>query len=90
MVWRVPMAGHRWCEARPIVDGQERETSARVLVPEPGEWHRYQPLLDVPDLFRRFAALEFPEGVADPSEENVRRFADQYGSLGVGVHRTSA
>jgi hypothetical protein len=83
LVWCVPEGGHHWCEARPIVDGRENETSARVLVPEPGEWHRYAPLLDVPDLFRRFAELEFPEDVS-VCEDNVRRFADQYGALGVG------
>ncbi len=83
MVWHVPIAGHRWCEGRPIVDGHEHEANARVLVSEPGEWRRYQPLLDVPHLFRSFAELEFQdEGPA--CEEHVRRFADQYGVLGIG------
>jgi hypothetical protein len=83
MVWYVPVAGHCWCDARPIIEGQERERPARVMVSEPGEWRRYTPLRDVPDLFRRFAALEFPDDVP-ACEENVRRFADQYGGLGVG------
>jgi hypothetical protein len=83
MVWYVPERGHRWCDARPIVDGQKREASGRFLVPEPGAWRRYAPLLDTPDVFKRFAELEFPDDVS-MCEEHVRRFADQYGPLGIG------
>jgi hypothetical protein len=92
MVWRVPQAGYCWQEAYIIHDQRQvHETGKRLLVPQSAAFYEYNPL-DVPDLFRSFAALASPDAVPTPGytldevpdwEERIRQFANRYGALGV-------
>jgi hypothetical protein len=91
LLWRVPEAGHAWVSAtlvplggtEPVNLVRGTPTTARVLVPNLGTWREYHPLRDEPELFRRFAELEFPAEV-EACEDTVRRFADRYGALDFG------
>jgi hypothetical protein len=78
-VWKVPTAGFCWQEAQ---DWWAKELtgaklSPHVLMTNDGQpWRDYEPLRDVPDLFRIFAGLASTEAA-------MQQFANQYGNLGI-------
>jgi hypothetical protein len=92
LLWRVPIAGYGWTDAHLLTDqGHYSETSERVLVPQSDAYYEYEPL-DVPDLFKDFAALASPHAVPTPGyllgevpdwEARIQRFANRHGALGV-------
>jgi hypothetical protein len=81
--WDVAESGHRWVQAIP---GQPsaRTRTPEVYLTDGHPWgtarmvRRHAPMRESPALFRTFADLE-------PTQEAVRRFADQYGMLGEPV-----
>jgi hypothetical protein len=85
--WRVPTAGYRWAEAHLLTDHGDRweflERSERVLVPQSEAYREYEPL-DVPELFRAFAALA-SSGTVPDWEARIQQFANRFGALGVAA-----
>jgi hypothetical protein len=74
--WDVCTDGYEWKE----VGRPSRFGSEKMLEPRGWRFRTYQPLKEFSALFLDFAALE--------TEEDIRRFADRYGNLGVEVEPT--
>jgi hypothetical protein len=80
--WNVPENGYQWVEAqRAAGPGRGPDKGAefeRVLVEIPsGRYRSYNPLLEYPALFRKFATL-------DQNEAAIQAFANKFGALSLG------
>lgn len=92
--WQVARDGYQWVTSRAafppprdraneplsalIAPDLRHQRESRFLIPQSSVGKSYSPLVTAPTLFREFALLE-------PTEIGFLRFANKYGSLGVGV-----
>jgi hypothetical protein len=75
--WQVNSAGYDWTSARTVSDLQEGRSESRLIGEvSPGLLHSYEPLKTFSSLFRTFGLS------TEPTESDIRRFANEYGLLG--------
>ena len=76
-IWHVALGGHIWLDTHVISESTRQPflTHERPQAGGSGRLRTYQPLQEHPALFRTFAETE-------PTQEGIKRFADQFGMLG--------